>query len=117
MFQTLHAARNGGEGGEEADAGAERAGETTGGGEGTTSGAETGPTNKHAKKLLSNSSPCRRCSDPLRLFVQDEDERRAKEEQERREEEEYQKLKASFVIEDQGEEEQLSEDQVSNLPT
>lgn len=53
----------------------------------------------------------------LRLFVQEEDERRAKEEQERREEEEYQKLKASFVIEDQGEEEQLSEDQVSNLLT
>lgn len=47
------------------------------------------------------------------LFVQEEDERRAKEEQERREEEEYQKLKASFIIEDQGEEEQLSEDQVS----
>lgn len=118
MFQTLHAAGNGGEGGEEADAGAERAGETTGGGEGTTPGAETGPTNKRAKKLLSNSSPCRGCSDPLRLhFVQEEDERRAKEEQERREEEEYQKLKASFIIEDQGEEEQLSEDQVSNLPT
>lgn len=43
---------------------------------------------------------------------QEEEERRAKEEQERREEEEYLKLKASFVVEDQGEEEQLSEDQV-----
>lgn len=113
----FHAAGNGGEGGEEADAGAERAGETTGGGEGTTPGAETGPTNKHTKKLLSNSPPCHRRSHPLWLFVQEEDERRAKEEQERREEEEYQKLKASFIIEDQGEEEQLSEDQVSNLPT
>lgn len=46
---------------------------------------------------------------------QEEDERRAKEEQERREEEEYLKLKASFIIEDQGEEEQLSEDQSRNL--
>ncbi|XP_028321371.1 DDRGK domain-containing protein 1 isoform X2 [Gouania willdenowi] len=46
---------------------------------------------------------------------QEEDEKRAKEEQERREEEEYLKLKASFVIEDQGEEEQLSEDQSRNL--
>lgn len=46
---------------------------------------------------------------------QEEDERRAKEEQERREEEEYQKLKASFIIEDQGEEEELSEDQSRNL--
>ncbi|KAJ0009413.1 hypothetical protein NQD34_001115 [Periophthalmus magnuspinnatus] len=43
---------------------------------------------------------------------QEEAERRAKEEQERREEEEYQKLKAEFVIEDQGEAEQLTEDQV-----
>lgn len=49
------------------------------------------------------------------VFVQEEDERRAKEEQERREEEEYLKLKASFVIEDQGEEEQLTEDQVTSL--
>lgn len=46
---------------------------------------------------------------------QEEEERRAKEEQEKREEEEYLKLKASFVIEDQGEEEQLSEDQSRNL--
>lgn len=46
------------------------------------------------------------------LFVQEEDERRAKEEQERREEEEYLKLKASFVVEDQGEEEHLTDDQV-----
>lgn len=49
------------------------------------------------------------------LFVQEEDERRAKEEQERREEEEYLRLKASFTIEDQGEEEQLTEDQVTSL--
>lgn len=46
------------------------------------------------------------------LFIQEEAERRAKEEQERRDEEEYLRLKASFIIEDQGEEEQLSEDQV-----
>uniref|UniRef100_A0A3B5AM22 DDRGK domain-containing protein 1 n=1 Tax=Stegastes partitus TaxID=144197 RepID=A0A3B5AM22_9TELE len=46
---------------------------------------------------------------------QEEEERRAKEEQERRDEEEYLKLKASFVIEDQGEEEQLSEDQSRSL--
>uniref|UniRef100_A0A671UBA4 DDRGK domain-containing protein 1 n=1 Tax=Sparus aurata TaxID=8175 RepID=A0A671UBA4_SPAAU len=46
---------------------------------------------------------------------QEEDERRAKEEQDRREEEEYLKLKASFVVEDQGEEEQLTEDQSRNL--
>lgn len=46
---------------------------------------------------------------------QEEDERRAKEEQERRDEEEYLKLKASFVVEDQGEEEQLTEDQSRNL--
>lgn len=46
---------------------------------------------------------------------QEEDERRAKEAQERRDEEEYQKLKASFIIEDQGEEEQLTEDQSRNL--
>lgn len=47
------------------------------------------------------------------VFIQEEDERRAKEEQERREEEEYLRLKASFIIEDQGEEEQLTEDQVT----
>lgn len=41
--------------------------------------------------------------------------RRAKEEQEKREEEEYLKLKASFTVEDQGEEEQLTEDQVTSL--
>ncbi|XP_072304070.1 DDRGK domain-containing protein 1-like [Eucyclogobius newberryi] len=41
--------------------------------------------------------------------------RRAKEEQDKREEEEYQKLKAEFVIEDQGEAEQLTEDQSRNL--
>ncbi|KAM4710916.1 DDRGK domain-containing protein 1 [Anableps anableps] len=46
---------------------------------------------------------------------QEEEERRAKEEQERREEEEYLRLKASFIIEDQGEQEQLSEDQSRSL--
>ncbi|XP_061572005.1 DDRGK domain-containing protein 1-like isoform X1 [Cololabis saira] len=46
---------------------------------------------------------------------QEEAELRAKEEQERREEEEYLRLKASFVVEEQGEEEQLSEDQSRNL--
>ncbi|XP_077370570.1 DDRGK domain-containing protein 1 [Festucalex cinctus] len=45
----------------------------------------------------------------------EEDEQRAKEEQEKREEEEYLRLKASFVVEDQGEEEQLTEDQSRNL--
>lgn len=50
--------------------------------------------------------------DEITVFVQEEEERRAKEEQERREEEEYLRLKASFTIEDQGEEEQLTEDQV-----
>lgn len=49
--------------------------------------------------------------------MQEEEERQAKEEQEKREEEEYLKLKASFIIEDQGEEEQLSEDQVRSLLT
>ncbi|KAF7655140.1 hypothetical protein LDENG_00060080, partial [Lucifuga dentata] len=46
---------------------------------------------------------------------QEEAERRAKEEQEKREEEEYSKLKAAFVVEDQGEEEQLTEDESRNL--
>ncbi|XP_053272909.1 DDRGK domain-containing protein 1 [Pleuronectes platessa] len=46
---------------------------------------------------------------------QEEEEQRAKEEQDRREEEEYLKLKASFTVEDQGEEEQLTEDQSRNL--
>nr|XP_020513875.1 DDRGK domain-containing protein 1 isoform X4 [Labrus bergylta] len=46
---------------------------------------------------------------------QEEEERHAAEEQERREEEEYLKLKASFVVEEQGEEEQLTEDQSRNL--
>ncbi|XP_017281778.1 DDRGK domain-containing protein 1 [Kryptolebias marmoratus] len=46
---------------------------------------------------------------------QEEQEQRAKEEQERQEEEEYRRLKASFVIEEQGEQEQLSEDQSRSL--
>lgn len=46
---------------------------------------------------------------------QEEEERRAKEEQERREEEEYLRLKASFIIEDQGEQEEMSEDQTRSL--
>lgn len=44
---------------------------------------------------------------------QEEDLRRAKEEQERKEEEEYQKLKASFVVEEQGEAEELTEQEVT----
>uniref|UniRef100_A0A3Q3AKE0 DDRGK domain-containing protein 1 n=1 Tax=Kryptolebias marmoratus TaxID=37003 RepID=A0A3Q3AKE0_KRYMA len=48
-------------------------------------------------------------------FRQEEQEQRAKEEQERQEEEEYRRLKASFVIEEQGEQEQLSEDQSRSL--
>ena len=47
-------------------------------------------------------------------LLQEEDELRAKEEQEKREEEEYLKLKAAFVIEDQGEAEILNEDEVSS---
>lgn len=39
--------------------------------------------------------------------------RRAKEEQERKEEEEYQKLKASFIVEEQGEAEELTEQEVT----
>ncbi|XP_053708959.1 DDRGK domain-containing protein 1-like [Synchiropus splendidus] len=46
---------------------------------------------------------------------QEEAEQRAKEEKEKREEEEYLKLKASFVVEDQGEEEHLTEDQSRRL--
>lgn len=46
---------------------------------------------------------------------QEEMARRAKEEQDRQEEEEYLKLKASFIVEDQGEEEQLTEDQSRNM--
>ncbi|XP_056882574.1 DDRGK domain-containing protein 1-like [Takifugu flavidus] len=46
---------------------------------------------------------------------QEEDRLRAKEEQERQEEEEYLRLKASFVVEEQGEEDQLTEDQSRNL--
>lgn len=51
-------------------------------------------------------------TETLSLFHQEEDRRRAKEEQERQEEEEYLRLKASFVVEEQGEEDQLTEDQV-----
>ncbi|KAJ3584640.1 hypothetical protein NHX12_015135 [Muraenolepis orangiensis] len=46
---------------------------------------------------------------------QEEEDLRLKEEEQKREEEEYLKLKASFVVEDQGEAEQLSEDQSRNL--
>lgn len=60
---------------------------------------------------------CVFCFIPL-LFQQEEDRLRAKEEQERQEEEEYLRLKASFVVEEQGEEDQLTEDQVTpSLPT
>lgn len=44
--------------------------------------------------------------------VQEEELQRVKEEQERREEEEYQRLKESFIIEDQGEAEELTEHEV-----
>lgn len=46
---------------------------------------------------------------------QEEDLQRAKDEQERREEEEYQRLKESFVIEEQGESEELTEQESRNL--
>ncbi|XP_016116465.1 DDRGK domain-containing protein 1-like [Sinocyclocheilus grahami] len=46
---------------------------------------------------------------------QDEELQHAKEEQERKEEEEYLRLKESFVIEDQGEAEELSEQESRNL--
>ncbi|XP_056603107.1 DDRGK domain-containing protein 1-like isoform X1 [Triplophysa dalaica] len=46
---------------------------------------------------------------------QDEELRQAKEEQERREEEEYQRLKEAFVIEEQGESEELTEQESRNL--
>ncbi|KPP67146.1 DDRGK domain-containing protein 1-like [Scleropages formosus] len=49
------------------------------------------------------------------LSSQEEEERRAKEEQERREEEEYQRLKESFVIEEQGVAEELTEQESHNL--
>lgn len=55
-------------------------------------------------------------AETLQLFVQEEDKRRAKEEQERQEEEEYLRLKASFIIEEQGEEEQLTEAEVCCTP-
>lgn len=48
-------------------------------------------------------------------LCQEEEQRRAKEEQERKEEEEYQKLKASFVVEEQGEAEELTEQEVTTL--
>lgn len=46
---------------------------------------------------------------------QEEEERRAKLEQEKKEEEEYQLLKESFVVEDQGVAEELTEDESRNL--
>lgn len=46
---------------------------------------------------------------------QEEELRRSKEEQERKEEEEYLRLKESFVIEDQGEAEELSEQELRLL--
>lgn len=102
---------DGGEGGEEEDAGAQRAGETAGGRERTTAGTETGHTFSLSVCSHEEATWC----DSVLLFVQEEDERRAKEEKDRREEEEYLRLKASFTIEDQGEQEQLSEDQVRSL--
>lgn len=105
---------DGGKAGEEEDAGAPRAGKTSGGGERTTAGAETG----HGRLWRNGVVPA--CSHEVTLsfclfvLAQEEDMRRAKEEQEKREEEEYLKLKASFIIEDQGEEEQLTQDQVAS---
>lgn len=116
-FKTPKTGGVGGERGEEEDAGAQRAGETSGGWERATPGTETGHT-LHSHLLAAGSSLCvhtSRCWDYVLVFIQEEDERRAKEEQDRREEEEYLKLKASFVVEDQGEEEQLTEDQVRLL--
>ncbi|KAI4886475.1 hypothetical protein NFI96_011899 [Prochilodus magdalenae] len=46
---------------------------------------------------------------------QEEELQRAKEEQEKKEEEEYQRLKESFVIEDQGEADELTEQESRNL--
>ncbi|TSL28288.1 DDRGK domain-containing protein 1 [Bagarius yarrelli] len=46
---------------------------------------------------------------------EEEEQRRAKEEQEKKEEEEYMKLKASFIIEEQGEAEELTEQESRNL--
>ncbi|XP_063049519.1 DDRGK domain-containing protein 1-like isoform X2 [Engraulis encrasicolus] len=46
---------------------------------------------------------------------QEEQERRAKEEQEKKEEEEYQRLKESFIIEEQGVSEELTETESQNL--
>ncbi|XDV21556.1 hypothetical protein PO909_026639 [Leuciscus waleckii] len=46
---------------------------------------------------------------------QEDELRRAKEDQERREEEEYQRMKEAFVIEDQGEAEELDEQESRNL--
>lgn len=111
--------RDGGEGGEEEDAGAQGSGKKAGRRESAAAGTETG----QGLSPLSNSAPhpapnlcvSTRCWDSVLMCLQEEMELRAKEEQEKREEEEYLKLKASFVIEDQGEEEQLTEDQVSSL--
>ncbi|XP_056122647.1 DDRGK domain-containing protein 1, partial [Rhinichthys klamathensis goyatoka] len=46
---------------------------------------------------------------------QEDELRRAKEDQEKREEEEYQRMKEAFVIEDQGEAEELDEQESRNL--
>lgn len=103
---------DGGKAGEEEDAGAQRAGKTPGGGERTTAGAEAGHGRLSRNRLTlpsGDAKPLSVCS----VSSQEEDMRRAKEEQEKREEEEYLKLKASFIVEDQGEEEQLTQDQVA----
>lgn len=49
------------------------------------------------------------------MVCQEEEKRHAKEEQERKEEEEYQKLKVSFVVEEQGQVQELSEQEVIGL--
>ena len=47
--------------------------------------------------------------------IQEEEELRAKEEQEKREEEEYLCLKQSFVVEEQGEADELTEQEVNPI--
>ena len=53
---------------------------------------------------------------PLVIFsVQEEEKRKAKEEEEKREYEEYLKLKESFVVEEEGVEESMTEEEVCML--
>ena len=61
--------------------------------------------------MLSATQVCPPPSPPSSSH-QEEEEHRLREEERKREEEEYLKLKASFIVEEQGEAEPLSEDQV-----